>query len=761
MALYPTFDGYPSLAPLSNPTSDIPFSIPPLNPSIPLAPAPSFTPNTIPASQFDTSTHAALLPLTVLSLPNEATPSAPPADNELQMPFFRDIQEFIPQHNHNLSPGNVPQEILAEAPILSEGLLQAVDHLEPQAFGNYHPWMPTEGHPVHVLIKQMAEEIYPKLLENATSTLPIERLKICEKAIFETSNLPTLSYHDKGMIELGLRHALAQHLIKIEATQLGTEFTYPGNGAELCANLQQLERNILLFSTRFYFFHSGITNAFDSLIANVSEKVQSGIVQRIQGEFSSGSSFNSLPFNEQVTRCNEVIQSELETLLPTAARGHVLTPASKAWVIFHPATYRSAAQLLVTENTPLFKTAFEQGRPLPANLEMILNGLYTLASNNNTYFLLEDPRRTFIEAVFGTADITALQEQVNTEAEQERTALEASVPKEPVFAFVKRLFKQAPSAAQVTLANQQINEKQTAKTNIVRELQYYMYPDTRQEGLDLDLSSVSTPSTTPEVIDTGSSTAETTPPPSTLISTPTPTEILSPPPSLPITPAITPTPTPPPAPLPRTPVITPAPVTTIASSSASSSAPTRTPTPRSSSSTPTPSTKPMASYAHIAFKDLLERDLSGDSLYKELSNVQKRDVIRHLFYISLKGPVETSIEAAFMKRVNRTTIPYVNTLYDRELNQLGNKIPKSAHSENAKLGEAILNDYYAGKQNSVEFTQKLDRFATDARFLSFVQDQAIAASVKTSGKDWALNNLKKPTYVHLTMQALERYLHTA
>ncbi len=169
-----------------------------------------------------------------------------------------------------------------------------------------------------------------------------------------------------------------------------------------------------------------------------------------------------------------------------------------------------------------------------------------------------------------------------------------------------------------------------------------------------------------------------------------------------------------------------------------------------------PLTKPMASYVHIAFKEELESGASGEQLYKKLPAQVQMDVMRHLFFIRLKGPMEERIETAFQKKAT----PHINHFYSNELNRLENRLRREKHSENAQLGEAILNDYYAGKQNSEGFKQKLKAFATDARFLQFVQDQASAASVKASGKDWALKHYQDHKFVHLTMQALERYLHT-
>ena len=179
---------------------------------------------------------------------------------------------------------------------------------------------------------------------------------------------------------------------------------------------------------------------------------------------------------------------------------------------------------------------------------------------------------------------------------------------------------------------------------------------------------------------------------------------------------------------------------------------------------PIESAEPIISYIDFAFPELLRQGLNGKALYKQFSKEVKRDVIHHLYSLELAGDIEKRVEKAFKKNLHKKGERDIEALYLNELRTLDRELSSTAHTDAQQHGEEILKLYYLGTPftNPALFAKKVSEFPPKKRFLGYMHELAIAAEVEGAANqhNWARKHYKNPHFAHLTVQALERYLHT-
>ena len=180
---------------------------------------------------------------------------------------------------------------------------------------------------------------------------------------------------------------------------------------------------------------------------------------------------------------------------------------------------------------------------------------------------------------------------------------------------------------------------------------------------------------------------------------------------------------------------------------------------------PIESAEPITSYIDFAFPELLKQGLNGKALYKQLPKDVQRDLIRHLYYLELAGDIEKRVEKAFKKSLHKKGGHDIEAFYMNKLRTLDQEPRSTAHTDAQQRGEEILELYYQGTPftNPALFAEKVREFPPKKRFLGYMRELAIAAEVEAAANqhNWARKHYKNPHFAHLTVQALERYLHTS
>lgn len=718
--LYPQYPGLSAL--LAQPDlaqPDLPTWPPSINPdynpsAVHLDPPPSFGsvvgsvyPLTL-ATQLDTSQH---VPSTCKETPS-LYPSAYP-----KLPVFYSSFQFKPRESLCSLPPVVSPDYMAAVPVLSRQTLTQIDQLTSLDYDDYHPWQNDESNPVHAIITKVMNEVTNKFPKDATPEGFMNRLAFCEKAIFEIEQLPTLTSENKVMLELGIRDSLAKYIEVFEANKLGDVY----ESTKVIPNhLESIPFYLNQFATRGgYYLPSRTVDQLGELLNTIRHHFSTTLTEAFARQ-----NIASLPLSEQFTRCHALIQEQLK---PFAS-----SPAIMARLEF--AAHQALTQSLVEHHAPLCNEAYEKGQPLPIDLSQMLDGLYFLATNNGSFILYDgqDPRQTFIESVFGTDNIGELRQQIQQRAIHEiamieRASTATSAPVQPKSFWSKfNFFSKEPSPEE--LARQAASRKATALSQV----------DAKQQAQGLAIDQLEGYMTRPQQPITTLDQFKPSAPPFD--------EVASLYPQLPVT-----HPTPAVGDKPVSVLPTVSAIHTAASNKVILTFPAIPKKP-----------KPTGSYIHIAFHDLLERTAADEDLFAQFPKPVQRDLMRHLFHTRLVGPAEARIEAAFQKNVDGKKVVHINHLYTRELAQLDKQLKTAKQTPEQLQGEEILNLYYQGKQNDETFLDKLSVYPVSELFLYYVWDIAKNANVEIpdTDHDWARGHYKDPHFVHLTMQALERLLHT-
>jgi hypothetical protein len=170
---------------------------------------------------------------------------------------------------------------------------------------------------------------------------------------------------------------------------------------------------------------------------------------------------------------------------------------------------------------------------------------------------------------------------------------------------------------------------------------------------------------------------------------------------------------------------------------------------------------PLISYVDITFKELLSQGNDHDKWHGLPPDVRK-DVLRHVNYLpALWGGKAETLACRIFKNDG--------VVIDREVRRLAKeRYPRSSTAalkeEFISTGEAFLDFYYSDKM-IVQYKNFIDRFQAlpkEPQFFSYVYEMAQAANVHIEPWDheFAEHNWDKPGILHLSVQALERYLHT-
>ena len=166
---------------------------------------------------------------------------------------------------------------------------------------------------------------------------------------------------------------------------------------------------------------------------------------------------------------------------------------------------------------------------------------------------------------------------------------------------------------------------------------------------------------------------------------------------------------------------------------------------------------PIISYIDIAFEDLLKKN-SYQEKWEALPIIAQKDVMRHVIYQPrLKGEAEDTVRHLFGTKIHQLAIDLKN---------------KSAQAPETGLdyqfvteGQALLDFFYSDKcvGNFHIFIERFRALPKNSLFYQYVYEMAVKAGVQIESWDheFAKYNWDKPGMIPLSIQALERCLHTA
>lgn len=168
---------------------------------------------------------------------------------------------------------------------------------------------------------------------------------------------------------------------------------------------------------------------------------------------------------------------------------------------------------------------------------------------------------------------------------------------------------------------------------------------------------------------------------------------------------------------------------------------------------------PVISYVDIAFEELLKR--GGDAeKWDALPQIVKKDVLRHVYYYrNVKGKAE-ELALRIFKNDGLAIQNQVNTLNKRHIPTPVNGLPESFIA----AGQALIDFYHSDKilGQYHNFINRFRELPKEPRFYQYVYEMAKAANVHIESWDhqFAQYNWDQPGIIHLSVQALERCLHT-
>jgi hypothetical protein len=169
---------------------------------------------------------------------------------------------------------------------------------------------------------------------------------------------------------------------------------------------------------------------------------------------------------------------------------------------------------------------------------------------------------------------------------------------------------------------------------------------------------------------------------------------------------------------------------------------------------------PVISYVDISFEELLKKGSDQDK-WGSLPPVVQKDVLLHVHYRpSLKGKAEEIALRVFNNDGWKIQQKVGN------LNQSDIPSPETGLSKDfVSAGQSLIDLYYSDKIVG-QFHTFIDQFRAlpkEQRFYRYVYEMAKAANVQIESWDhnFAENNWDQPGILNLSVQALERCLHTA
>lgn len=662
-------------------------------------------------------------------------PSYPPPPSSSLYPSL--TQENLPSQPLNSLQLAIPVQFngFPEPHILSRQLLADINQLK---FDVYDPstFSSEADAPINVIVERLVDETSQKFPEDNSDASFLHCLDLSVSAILDIRQFTSLNAVNQETLEKAFRKAMVHHLTAISSrTLVGlVEIADQHPGLDIQAITQQRVDALNTFEGQLT-PHSSSDSFFDQhnqILNSLKEELQKQARAQIL----------NLPLDQQSEKASAVIDETMQ---------HIAQVNPLVAVYFGSCIRQTLADFLLEEYAHSCKTSFEQGTLTIGDLETSLN--IVMEFTTPLHYSLSKQR--FIEKTFGTTDIAELRKRIEIQ-EKEKIA-ELLSPRN----LFKRFSLKSLTGKSLVEKQKKITEEQG---KLINDLEILLAPVQAPSSVD----TLPIPQTTPEhkplvdrpidqleidqpIVDQQAEPLEkgqslevnALPPESTPENWSLDQELQSfevllsdQKPQQPMIHSENPLP----ADQPPQPVVEKIPSIFLA------------PLPK----------KPIASYVHIAFQSLLD-SASDQDLYNRFSAPVQKDLMRHLYYLGLKGPAEERVEAVFEKKVKTLYQPHTNFFYIEELKRLDKDLVSQDTSSQAAIGEKILEIYYRGEQFSSEFIENLEQFDPQVKFLQYVRDQAQEANILLPRKEieWARNNFKNPHFVHLTMQALERYLHTA
>lgn len=168
---------------------------------------------------------------------------------------------------------------------------------------------------------------------------------------------------------------------------------------------------------------------------------------------------------------------------------------------------------------------------------------------------------------------------------------------------------------------------------------------------------------------------------------------------------------------------------------------------------------PLVSYVDIAFEDLLKNG-NEDEKWSSLPPVVQSDVLRHVYYRpSLKGKAE-EIARRIFKNDCSTIQQQINRLSRANIPSQDPRLGADFVTQGQELIDFYYSDKVVGQFQN--FISRFRQFPKEQLFYQYVYEMAKAANVNIESWDhhFAEYNWDKPGILHLSVQALERCLHT-
>lgn len=165
---------------------------------------------------------------------------------------------------------------------------------------------------------------------------------------------------------------------------------------------------------------------------------------------------------------------------------------------------------------------------------------------------------------------------------------------------------------------------------------------------------------------------------------------------------------------------------------------------------------PLVSYINIAFANCIQAANDDLTIWNSLPDLIKKDALRHCYYLSNYNGKAEEIAARLFKTTTQVGIE----LKSLENNPLSRKAKTGLSPAFIEKGEALLQMYYSS--NRLKFYQEFHSLPKEPLFYKYVYEMAKAAGIHIESWDhhFAEYNWNKITMMNLSVQALERCLHT-
>jgi hypothetical protein len=157
----------------------------------------------------------------------------------------------------------------------------------------------------------------------------------------------------------------------------------------------------------------------------------------------------------------------------------------------------------------------------------------------------------------------------------------------------------------------------------------------------------------------------------------------------------------------------------------------------------------IVSYVDLAYEHLFNGQQNDQAIWNSLPPIVQRDVLRHSYHNrKFQGKAE---------QLARNLFEYNSIKLKKEFEQLD----KPNHQKQRYVqGEKLLEFYYSeeGIRNPLQFQLLFKEFQLTKRFLAHVYEMAYAAGID---RKYAKENWNDRVMIPLSIQALEKYLHTS